>query len=472
MKILALLNVFSYVWDFNCVVGSTYFKLNSNHPSNLLTAVSNVIEKKFMNCAGTLTLLTETDANFQVMDFKNDLSAVTRIRQEFLISQEVSSKLTKFHNRRRRFVIIITDTIHSFTKIYYNIKPDLFMFNGFYVIVLVNGIISEIEEMFRILWAIQIYQVLVLFQSRNNSILAQTFKPFNFISCNDSTPITINEFSYGKFKNGDENLFPDKTRNLHNCTVRVSISENREPFMFTKLLPNGSFEMRGGDAQLIVALSNSLNFRIDFNVTDGGYFYENGTSAGPLRVLQDDKVDLSISNWWLLSHRLKFFDGTDSYQNDKIIFVIPQGRNLTTFEKLIFPFSNLVWFLILGCFLVGSFVIFVVKRHHKATQEFVLGTGVTHPYLNMFSGFIGGSQILLPKRNFARFLLMTFLMYSLVIRTLYQGAFYRLMQSNTRLKEVQTVDELIEKDFKLHMYHGDMELLKGTEAMAKRYLKS
>jgi hypothetical protein len=98
----------------------------------------------------------------------------------------------------------------------------------------------------------------------------------------------------------------------------------------------------------------------------------------------------------------------------------------------------------------------------------VFGTGVRTPCLNLFIAFIGGAQKKLPGRNFARFLLMIFLMYSLVIRTLYQASFYELLRSNKRHEEVQSIDEMIEKDFKFYVGIGNEDFLQKTEAIKNR----
>lgn len=94
-----------------------------------------------------------------------------------------------------------------------------------------------------------------------------------------------------------------------------------------------------------------------------------------------------------------------------------------------------------------------------------------NPYLNMLVAFIGDSQNILPKRNFARLLLMMFLMYSLVIQTLYQALFYQLLNSKRQYGEVRSVDKMIEKEYSFYVYMGNVDLFQGTEAMKKR-LKS
>jgi hypothetical protein len=117
-------------------------------------------------------------------------------------------------------------------------------------------------------------------------------------------------------------------------------------------------------------------------------------------------------------------------------------------------------------------VIFLINSRSKVVQNFVFGTNVKTPYLNLFIAFIGGSQKKLPGRNFARFLLMMFLMYSLVIRTIYQGSFYQFLKSNKKHREAQSVDELTEKDFKIYAFSAYLELFENFEALKKRFERS
>jgi Bacterial extracellular solute-binding proteins, family 3 len=298
----------------------------------------------------------------------------------------------------------------------------------------------------------------------------QTFMPFNAQNCDDTTPITINKFKDGKFTNRIEHFFPKKLKKLHNCPVQVGVTILSEPFSIANKLPNGSYKFTGQDINLIETLSEKLNFKINYTyLKDVGFIDQNGTAGGSFKALLDKQVYLLISGWQLRVHRLKFFDASVSYNTEKIIFIVPPGSDLTSFEHLIFPFEFSLWISILSCFLIGLFVIFLMNSRSKVVQNFVFGTGVRNPYLNMFIAFIGGSQNKLPGRNFARFLLMMFLMYSLIIRTIYQASFYQLLKSNKRHREVQSVDEMIEKDFKIYSFSSYLELFETTEGLKKRF---
>lgn len=244
------------------------------------------------------------------------------------------------------------------------------------------------------------------------------------------------------------------------------------PLIFVNHFPNGSRNLYRRDFELINELSKALNFTILFTfVGDEGYFYENGTSEGPLRALLDREADVSISDWWLKINRLNFFGSTHPHANDQIIFIVPPGRDLTTIEKLIFPFSLSAWILILIIFLFGFCVIFIVSKRTKSVQIFVFGTAVTDPLLNMLGGFVCVPQNVLPRRNFARFILMMFLMHSIVIWILYQGSYFKLMQSNKHHKQVESINEMTDQNFKFYLFPWVIDVFHEYEAMKNRSIK-
>lgn len=89
----------------------------------------------------------------------------------------------------------------------------------------------------------------------------------------------------------------------------------------------------------------------------------------------------------------------------------------------------------------------------------------------MFGGFVGVPQNVLPRRNFARFILMMFLMHLIVIRTLYQGSYLKLMQSNKHHKQVESINEMIDQNFKFYLFPWVIDVFHEYEAMKNRSIK-
>lgn len=182
----------------------------------------------------------------------------------------------------------------------------------------------------------------------------------------------------------------------------------------------------------------------------------------------NDKADLAFDCYWLTKTRLKYFDSTSAYYNDYAIVIVPPGHEMSPFNKLRFPFSLTVWSLLLLNITIGIVVIILVTFHSKALRNFVFGERVTYPILHMFAALLGITQYQLPQGTFARFLLMNFLVFTLNMRTLYQGAMFHLMQSNLKYSEMQSVDEIIGKGFNFHVLKTTSELFTNHSVLKSR----
>jgi hypothetical protein len=148
-----------------------------------------------------------------------------------------------------------------------------------------------------------------------------------------------------------------------------------------------------------------------------------------------------------------------------MIFVIPRGKPYTPFHKLLRPFQDYVWFSVLfvisACVVVITILSFLPQKY----RNFVYGAKVTTPLLNVVNALYGGTQPILPKYNFARSLLMMFLLFSLVIRSLYQGALFQFLQANDNQPEMQNIEEIAANDFKFYMIPSYDDMTRANAAM-------
>lgn len=158
--------------------------------------------------------------------------------------------------------------------------------NGLFVILLTDGAISDIQEIFKLLWKNHIFDVNVMFESESGVVFVQTFMPFGDGKCNDTTPVLINEFKNGKLVQGTERFFPKKIKNMHNCVVKVGITNMSEPFSIVRALPNGSLSFQAFKIKIIDTLAESLSFQINFTFLETvGFILENGSVAGSFESL-------------------------------------------------------------------------------------------------------------------------------------------------------------------------------------------
>lgn len=473
MKVLFVLSVLFKVSI--ALQSSKTSKLLYNRELNTLAeAVAEIIDKHFAARQPIINLISaasEFHEGFAIKDFLDELLHKRFKSYNLSYRQERSSKLSTLTHRRRRATVL---TINRFEGLFQNfslISSNGFKFNGYYLVVLVNGEFKEVEKIFKLFWEKQIYNVNLIFLDENKEVIVKTFMPFKRGNCNYTSPVIINRFINGSFENDVTRIYPKKMKNLFNCPIRVAIANDTNPSLFADLLPNGSYALSGRDARLIETIAHNLNFRVNYSFIGGeGFLLENGTAEGPLKAMLDHNADLSVSDWWMKQKRLKFFDSTTSYNSDKIVFIVPPGREFTAFETLVFPFATQLWILILAWLVVGVLVIFIIRLRSKRLQSFVFGANASNPYMNLVNGFLGGAQNILPKTNFARYLLMMLLIYSLVIRTLYQASFFKLLKSNAHFKAVQTIDDIIERDYQIFVNVETSDVLSETTVLKKRFV--
>lgn len=473
MKIVVLLETIRCCWMMiHCFEVSLFSPKWTKEYSTLAEATGEVIVRSFSQLGSSpYMIFPEITRSNNVKDFKDELLSKTSLQGNLVYRLLNSRNLQVVSERRQRSCIIITDIYEGLLEIFQEIKPHISKFNGIYLIVLTNGKIAQLSAIFILFWDNQIYNVNVMFATVNNSITIKSFNPFIHEKCNFPTPITINEFQNGLFlKPVKENFYPAKMQNLHKCTINVSVVDKNEPFVIIKSKKNSTkFEFSGRDINLMNSLAEQLNFKINYMfVAQDKNSSKNESVDRLLKALLDSGAQLSISDWFLKANRLTVFDASTVYIRQSLVFVIPRGRQFSPFEKIIYPFKIDLWIMVGICFSIGFLFIFVIKRMSKRCQKVVFGDGVNYPYLNMITGFLGGSQNILPKKDFARFILMLFLLCSLVVRTVYQGSFYELVQHNKNHRKVRSIDEMIQNDFRFYINPGVADLFDDNKALKKK----
>jgi len=201
-----------------------------------------------------------------------------------------------------------------------------------------------------------------------------------------------------------------KITNFNSCSLYFGIATPYATYF------NSRGQVLGHAHDVLTYLSRKLNYTVQYTKTD------------------DPRSDLQLHiSYWISVSKPYIFD--------EAFFFVPVGEQYSSYEKLFLPFWWDVWLAIGLTLMIGLAAIAVVELCNY--QEFVFGTGVTTPTLNLAIAFFGGGQTILPTRNFARFLLAMFILWSLVIRTCYQGEYYNYLQMDARKSTIQTIDEII-----------------------------
>jgi hypothetical protein len=186
-------------------------------------------------------------------------------------------------------------------------------------------------------------------------------------------------------------------------------------------------------------------------------------------MVVDKEADLMLGFMALTLLRVKFMDSTASFTSFPFVLIVPRGMELSPFQKLFRPFKFIVWVLLVFSFLCGFTAIFLARRlcSHELKKKLFLEPHRA-PYLNMMNVFFGGTLHVLPSKSASRLLLATFVIYCLVMRTIYQGLLFKFLQADERQPPVMTVDELLEKNFQVFMQPVYVEHSKHMKFFARR----
>jgi len=137
-------------------------------------------------------------------------------------------------------------------------------------------------------------------------------------------------------------------------------------------------------------------------------------------------------------------------------FVIPRGELYSEWEKLFLAFDLVTWCFIVGTFVIAFVAIIIINCFaSQAARNLIYGQNVTTPSLNVLIAFFGLDQQVLPTRSFARFLLMLWIIWSLIFRTCYQGKLFEYLSGDGRKPQIQTINEMLEANFSyfIHVQH-------------------
>ena len=277
-----------------------------------------------------------------------------------------------------------------------------------------------------------------------------TFYPFSYGKCSNTNPININEFNNDTKKWIRGTVFPSKLRDFHNCPINAIVCAYG-PSAQETIFSNGTKLINGSDVEIFRGIASALNAQLRLKVLTEpgawGQVFENGTATGAFEFLNNGSADIAANFYYLMELRSHFFQYSHAYYSIKMVLIIPQRPQFSALKKLTRPFSLHLWIysaiVILCCFIA----VFIIKKQSKSIQLLFLDKNINAPALQLLVVLFGSSQHVLPRNDFSRMLLMSFVFFTFVLRSLYVGSLYKFLQSDGRMRDYQTIDELIENDF-------------------------
>lgn len=429
--------------------------------SGLSLAMANVVLRLFEGKFTNIRILSS------IMDHKR--TASYEVVSDFIIELDSRMKVTieeakgikNSPSKRGSPMIILIHSIESFGKIKEKFAFDNLRFRKFYLIVAVDGVFAEFATVIGTLWEQWIFNFYVLDLNSDGSVSLQTFYPFGNDSCGQSLEMKlINRFNASTRIWRTQTFTAERFTNLNSCPIKVAVLKTSLPSVIRE---KAIGEHSGFEIDIFKEIAREFNSTPAFEDFEAiGTIYDNkSTSLGSLPSVYKRAHDAALGTLSLQYERANVLTETKSFLSAPLILVVPLAERISPLQKLTRPLSAYVWTLTIITFFVGFTVILCLKATSEKAYDFVVGRGVNYPYLNMMIGFFGTTQHKLPKTTFARFLLTKFLIFCLIIRCLYQGKLYIMLQLDLHEKQVDTIDEIMNRNMVFYTYESLSKRIEG-----------
>lgn len=294
-----------------------------------------------------------------------------------------------------------------------------------HLVYIANASASDIEENIKDGFSIDSVDFLV--NETEKSIDLVTSFMFSPQACRSNQLMTINKFLRKTLKWESSTFYPSKYRNFHGCELIVATSED--------------FEENDCRRQILPTIAHNLNYKIEPKIID---------PSVPLlmQLLRDvDLTEVGKRDISRLANDDLIFG--PSYALGRATFFVPPGEPYTALEKMFLLFDLEVWIAIIVTLLIALAVIQVVNLMPLKVQNFIYGRYIRTPTFNLVAISLTGAQLKIPGRNFSRFLLMLFIIWSLIFRTCYQSELYKYLQTDMRKPAIKTFDEISDRNMSL-----------------------
>ncbi|XP_017085326.1 uncharacterized protein LOC108117424 [Drosophila eugracilis] len=337
---------------------------------------------------------------------------------------------------RRHYNVIFTDSFAAFEEIRMEYYAREYNYNEHYFIFLQARdrlLQGEMRLIFDYCWRYQLIHCSIQVQKSNGDILFYSYYPFGENGCANSEPQLINRYNGSTLV--EPELFPRKLRNFFGCPLKCALwnvppflrlSEDEEAILFV----SGGYEGR-----LLLALAEKMNFTIAVRKVHGNVRDE------ALEMLQHGEADLTLGGIRQTVGRSMMATSTNNYHQTREVFgVLSSSYELSSFDILFYPYRLQIWMAILGVVVLSALLQLAVDR--MLTERIRSRT-----WLNLELIFVGMPLLETPKAHTARLYCLLLMMYTLIIRTIYQGLLYHLIRTHQLNRWPQTIESLVQKNY-------------------------
>ncbi|XP_054727319.1 uncharacterized protein LOC129236997 [Anastrepha obliqua] len=364
----------------------------------------------------------------------------------------------------RHHNLLLIDSMQALVELDPALLTKKFDFPEQYLILLIgadptlvpNLLVSSILSYF---WQNYIINVSLLFESKPNYVKVYTYFPFfENSTCKANNVRVINAYNNSWQKPLATDIFPKKLLNMQNCSLTVAVWD-APPYLSYNPNKSGYAQLGYFEGEMLIELAKKLNFSMDLlepaNDEQRGLRLANGTLTGAMKLLDDHLADMSLGCFRYTIERCEVLTGAlPYYQSWQIFGVKLAGKTYTSLEILAFPFDLRTWLCLLLSLQITLLLAYTINYCSNYSQLARIIIGYPRPrtpLTNTYSLFLGVPILHAPRTNFARFVLIMWVIYGYVMRNAYQSFLYKLLQTDLYRTPPTDIFQLINEDYSLIM---------------------
>lgn len=229
------------------------------------------------------------------------------------------------------------------------------------------------SEILRSLWEERILNGVVFLANPENTSLydVYTSKPYVQRNCGkDIGQMEVVDTCIAGIFQRKRHLFKHKIpKRLTNCTLSVGYSKI-EPAAV--VIENNSIPSKdyyhtdhGIEINLVNMIGNLLDLKVIYYQATSGRIFFNGTASGNLLLLKEDKIDVAIGFYYKTFERNYFFDCSDIYIQDRLVWCVPHIPVLLSSHNFLNILDLTSWALLIILYLITVNLFWIVVRINR-----------------------------------------------------------------------------------------------------------
>lgn len=259
-------------------------------------------------------------------------------------------------------------------------------------------------------------------------------------------------------------LFPDKYANLHRCPLRIATYRFPPMIMFPtsdRTNTAGHYtHVDGIDGHVLHSLAERLNYSshiIDVGIR--GLAIGPNNSTGCFGMVLAGQANMTIGHLAYSMPRLRLLRATNPLYVIRLVVAVPPGVPYTPLQKLLQPFQPALWTL-LACIAGVAACTLMLLDHCAASRwrSLFLG-GDRGPLLTAVAIGLGASVQMVPRRNLARFMFVSWTVLLFVVRNTYQAYLCYFLQSEHLIPRPSTLAGLVDGNYTIHLESTSLSMM-------------